>query len=33
MTDLFEQHFEETFGHKPRAGNLEYVLENGVAVR
>jgi len=33
MTDLFAQHFEETFGHPPRAGNLEYVLENGVAVR
>jgi hypothetical protein len=33
MSELFQEHFIDTYGHSPQAGNLRYTVENGFAVR
>jgi len=33
MSRLFQEHFRDTYGHEPQAGNLQFTLQNGYAVR
>lgn len=32
VSDLFEQKFEETYGHKIQKGNFSFIAENGFGV-
>lgn len=32
ISELFKQQFEETYGHKIQKGNLNFIVENGMAV-
>lgn len=33
MNPLFEQQFEDTYGHRIQAGNLKFTVENGYAAQ